>query len=229
MTFLEQQSKLSRILGDSNTTTDDQWPLADRQFELNRGEMRFAVDTKSLLRREDGTVTSKKIALPTGFLGVHILVVNNITMTSENEMPLADYGRYINSGEDQYYFWVDSSSSTTRAINFIATSTEGKAGILFYYGKPTSDLSADTDESPFEDEYREASVYYAASQLLPQAGKTELASYYKNEYENLVARATYETENKVKSVIKAVPDILRETVYDADIQGIGEQIGGSIW
>ena len=229
MNFRQQQDKLSRICGDSNTSSDDAWPLADRQFEINRGELLFAKKSKSILRRIDGTVASNKIPLPSDFGGVHIVQANDIVMTSENEMALSDYDRSVNSGDDKYYFWVDSSGSTTRALNFISSNTDGQAYIMWYWAKPSVDLVADSDESPLEDEYREGSVYYAAGELLPQVGKLELAAYYKTLYISLVGEAERETGDKVLSVIKAFPDISQDIVYDKDIQGIGAQPGGCGW
>lgn len=224
MTFKQQQDKLGRFLGDPNTTTDDQWPLADRQFELNRGELLFAKKSKSVLRRVDGTVASKKIPLPSDFGGVHIIQVDDIVMTSENEMPLADYDIYVNSGEDKYYFWVDSSGSSTRAINFISTSTNSKAYIMWYWAKQSTDLSADDDESLLEDEYREGPIHYAASQLLPQIGKLQLAAYHDQKYVDGHVAAEEETKSKVLTIIKAFPDIEPGFQRDVDIQGRG-QIG----
>lgn len=223
MTFTQQKSKLSRLLGDANTSSDDAWPLADREFEINRGELMFAKDSKSLFKQTTGTVSGQAISLPSDYYGMHILVVDDIVLTNDQEMPLADYGRFIDSGDDRYYFWVNTSG--TRQINFIDANTNSKTYRLYYFGKPTTDLSADADESPFQDEYRECSVYYAAAQLLPQVGKTQLAVYYQQQYDQIAAEARRISEERVKSVIKAMPDILATTQFDRDIQGIGQQNG----
>ena len=41
-TFLDAQNKLSSLLGDSNTGTNNMYPLADRKAELNNAELDFA-------------------------------------------------------------------------------------------------------------------------------------------------------------------------------------------
>lgn len=226
LTFKQQQDKLSRMVGDSNTSSDDAWPLVDRQLEINRGELLFAKRTKSLLRRIDGTVASNKIPLPADFGGIHIVQANDIVMTSENEMALSDYDRYVNSGDDRYYFWVDASGSTTRALNFIAPNTNGQPYIMWYWGIPSANLSEDDDESPLQDEYREGPVFYAASQLLPQTGKLQLAQHYENKYLAMAIEAQEETEKKVLTVVKAFPDVFPLHEFDKDIQGIGAFPGG---
>ena len=223
LTFAQQQSKLSRLLGDSNTSTDDQWPLADRKSEINRGELIFAQKSRSLIRQINGTVSSQKISLPSGYLGIHVLFLSGQYLTGEAEMPLADAGRYLNSGDYKYYFWVDGTASTTRAINFIDSNANSEAYRLYYFGLPTTDLSGDSDESPLQDEYREGPVFYAASQLLPQTGKLELAEYYNQKFLQIVNEAKEETEKHVMSVIKAVPDVYPAEQLDRDVQGVGQQ------
>lgn len=223
MTFLQQQNKLSRILGDPNSSTDDMWPATDRQFEINRGEVKFAEKSKSLFGLITGTVASQKISLPSGFLGIHQLVVNYINMTGKMEMPLQDYDRYIASGDDKYYFWV--TAGGVRQLNFIDANSNGLTYSLWYFKKPIVDLSGDTDESPFEDEFREASVYYAAGELLPQSGKFQLADYYKSEFKRVSEEAKAVTEALFLNSQRPFPDIGNRHQYDKDIQGIGTQYG----
>lgn len=222
-TFEEQQNKLSRILGDPDTESDSLWPLADRKFEINQGELMFAEDSKSVLRKVTGTVSSQKITLPAGFKGIHVLVVNDVPLTNDHEIPLQDWERFSNAGDDKYYFWTDTDG--TRQINFYDSATNGLEYTLFYFAIPYTVLSGDSDESIIQGKYRMASVYWAAKELLPMAGKTELAAYYENEYNKLVIRAKEETENLVKSVIKAMPDVDAGSISDQDKQGIGSYPG----
>ena len=218
-TFEEQQNKLSRVLGDSDTELDSLWPLADRKYELNQGELMFAEDSKSLLRRVDGTISSQTISLPSGFKGIHVLIVDDVPLTNDHEVPLADWERFKDAGDNKYYFWVNTAS--TRQINFLDSSVNGLTYVLFYFGLPTIALDASDDESPLQGKYRNGPVFYAAKELLPVAGKTQLAQYYENEYNKLVLRAREETESLVKSVIKAMPDIFPYNQFDQDKQGIG--------
>lgn len=222
-TFLEQQNKLSRILGDSDDESDSLWPAADRKFEINQGELMFAEDSKSVFRRVEGTVSSQAISLPTGFKGIHVLIVNDVVLTNDHEIPLEDWERFKDAGDDKYYFWTD--TSDTRKINFIDSATDGLAYILFYFAIPSTELSADGDESILQGKYRMGPVYYAAKELLPMAGKTELAAYYEGEYGKLVIRAKDEAENLVKSVIKAMPDVFPINEFDRDKQGVGSYPG----
>ncbi len=62
--FSDQQSKLSSLLGDSNTSTDDMFPLAQRKKEINRGELQFALDARDLKEYATGTVSGMQIAVP---------------------------------------------------------------------------------------------------------------------------------------------------------------------
>jgi len=219
MDFIDQQNKLSRLLGDSNTTSDDAWPLADRKFEINRGEYMFAKDSKSYLGYATGTVSSKQISLPSGFLGIHQLIVNDINLTGAREMPLSDWELFVNAGVDHYYFWVNTSG--TRLIQFVTSGPNGQTYNLYFYKQPTTDLSVDGDKSPFRNRYRDASVYWAAGELLLQVGKTQLAGMYKGEYEKLVIEARDETERLVMGSLRSYPEIDNQYQYDKDIQGIG--------
>lgn len=217
MTFLNQLDKLARILGDANTSSDDQWPIADRKFEINRGEQMLAKRSRSLLRYTTGTVSSQAISLPTGFLGIHVLVVNDEIMSGLREMALQDHERMINSGEDRFFFWANSSG--TRQINFIDSASDGLTYKLWYFIKPTTSLVSDSDESLFEDEYREGSVYYAASELLPQTGKLELAEYWKGRFNEVAEELRIRTEQLYLNSIRSYPDLGVSDGNDKDKQG----------
>lgn len=223
MTFLEQQNKLSRLLGDSNTDAESMWPLADRKFELNRGEVQFARDSKDLLGYATGTVSSQAISIPSDWVETHILIVDDEQYTNDREIALSDYERYIDSGGDYYYYWVNSSG--TRQLNFINTNQDSDTYKLYYYRKPTTSLNADTDESIHPDEYREAPVYYAAAELLDNIGKTQMADKYRAKYQFFVDKARMETEAHYINKLYARPDISDEYVFDKDIQGIGQVDG----
>ena len=78
--FSDQQSKLSSLLGDSNTDTDSMFPITQRKKEINRGEWQFAVDALDLKEYATSTVSSGQIALPSDWIQTHILIVNNIVI-----------------------------------------------------------------------------------------------------------------------------------------------------
>lgn len=216
-TFNEQLNKLSRLLGDSNTSTDDQFPLADRKEEINRGEVLFARRSKSILRYATGTIASQVISLPTDFFEIHELVVNDENFTGIREMPLQDWERLVNASDGKYYFWANASG--TREIKFVDSTRDGQTYKLWYFAKPTTALSATTDESIIQDEYREASVFYAAAELLPQIGKIQLAEYYRGKFEMLAETARIETEQKYLKSVRAYPDTDADGANDRDKEG----------
>lgn len=186
-TFSDQQNKLSSLLGDPNSSTDDQWPLATRKKEINRGELRFAVDTKMLRNYASGTLSSLTIDFPSDMIEVFVLYILSSStvkykITNDREISVKDLERYAGYGGDipWYYTW---EFSGTRKIKFLGSSgNNGRTYELFYIKKPTTELSSDSDESLFPEELREAPVHYAASQLLEQIGKTDLAQYHMNKY-----------------------------------------------
>lgn len=221
MTFLQQQSKLSRVIGDPNTSADDIFPLADRKAEINRGEVLFANTSRSLLRYATGTISSQTISLPSGFIAIHELVVNDENMTGLREMPLQNWERNIDSGENRYYFWANASG--TREIKFIDSASDGLTYKLWYFSAPTSDLSGDSDESPFEDQYREASVYYAASEFMITIGKFQMAEYFRSRFFDMANEARLRTEELYLNSQRVYPDISDQPLYDKDKEGIGAQ------
>lgn len=205
MTFSEQQSMLSRLLGDSNTSTDDQWPLADRKFEINRGEVQFSKDTKMLMGYETSTVADQKISIPSDWLETFVLVVNDYVFTNDREISLTEYERYVNSGGDYYYYWVDASNN--KLLNFINTNQDDQTYKLWYFRRVSTALSGDDDLSVFPDEFREASVYYAAYRLLKQVGLTDLANDKYAEYLKLVEEGKVYAQKLYINKEKATPDM----------------------
>ena len=220
MTFAQQQTKLSSLLGDSNTGTDDQWPLATRQLELNRGELKLAEEAHDLLGYASGTISSQAITLPSDFLELGYLLIGGDTiLTGKDEISIQEYQKWINSGEDKFYFWVN--SSNVRQILFIDSNSNSQAYVLYYYRGPSATLSDDSDESDHQDQFREAPVYYAAGELLPQIGKYQLANYWKGQFEIMARKAEDKTKKLVMEHIRAYPDIVDEGEFEKDIQGRG--------
>lgn len=189
LTFANQQSKLSRLLGDSNTGSDDQWPIADRKKELNRGEVQLAIDAKDLMMYATSTVASQLISVPSDWVETYVLVINNVVITNDREISLTDYERWYNwaGTNPYYYFWPDASGNLQ--LNFISSNVNGQTYKLWYFRKPTTELSGDSDESLHQDEFREGPVYYAAAELLRQIGQNSLADRYQAEYARVVAKA----------------------------------------
>ena len=149
-----------------------------------------------------------------------MLIVDDVAITNAQEIALADWETYVNSGGTYYYFWVDASG--TRQIKFITTDADGDTYKLYYFKKPTTDLDADSDTSVYPDEYRSASVFFAAGELLNQIGKTQLADRYLSLYARMAEKARVETEEHYMNMVRAVPDISDEFQFDQDKQGIGQ-------
>lgn len=222
-TFLNMQDKLSSLLGDSNSDTDSQFPLADRKKEINNGEIQFAVDAKNLREYETGTVSGNEISVPTGFLEIYILILTiggvKYVITKEREISIRDIERYNTSTgtPPYYYFW---EFSGTRKIKFLGSGT-GSTYELYYYKKPTTDLSADSDTSVHPEEFRQASVYWAASQLLLQIGQYQRASALMQFYERFVDRAKIQIAQQTVNHERPNPDFNLADYPITDRQGGG--------
>lgn len=218
--FSDQLNKLARLLGDDNTSSDDAFPLADRKKEINRGEVQFAKDSKILLKKVTDTVSSQQISLPSDWFETFVLVVNNDNFTNDREISLQEYERYIDSGGDYFYLFGDTNGDL--AINFINSNQDSQTYILWYFWFPTTELDGDTDVSPIQESFREASVYYAASELLDQIGKTQLSLKHRASYEALVQEAMLYSESRYLNRKLARPDM--ESFFEGeepqiDIQG----------
>lgn len=224
MTFANQQSKLSRLLGDSNTDNDSMWPLDDRKFELNRGEKQFSRDSKSLTAYETGTVSGQVISIPTDWVETFVLTVDDVVVSNDLEVSLTEFERYDNVGDKFVYFWRDAAGN--REITFLSDSVNNLTYKLWYFKIPTTDLDSDSDESSHPDEYREASVYYAASELLEQVGKTQMSDRYRAKYQFFVDKASAESQKHYINKELPRPDVQAEgLMYDKDVQGIGTVSG----
>ena len=211
--FLDAQNKLSVLLQDSNTGSDDAWPIALRKKELNRGEMQFAKDTKLVRNKATGTLdATNKLALPTDWLETTCLIVNGYVLNGSNEIAIQDYESYKDyNGARPFYYM--SQETGTRYFVFLGAVT-GVAYSLFYIAKPSTELSGDTDTSIFAEEFREASVYYAAGQLLQQVGKSEYADRYLGIYVKLVRDGQAQAETLYKTAQYANPEAQSVDVSD---------------
>lgn len=217
-TFLDQQNKLSSLLGDSNSTTDDQFPSATRYKEINRGEWQLAADAKDLVAYTTSTVSGSSITLPTDYVDLHMLIVNGIVLTNDFEISIEDYERYNATGGDTvYYYWTDASGN--ELLNLLGTSASGQTYKLYYFKKPTTELSATTDTSLHREEFREGSVYYAASELMLQIGKAQQSLEFRTRYEAIVQKADFWARARYIKKNYARPDLGPDIISSTDIQG----------
>jgi hypothetical protein len=223
--FSDAQAKLSVLLQDSNTGTDDAWPLAIRKKELNRGELQFAKDTKIYRNKAAGTLdASNKLEVPADWLETVCLVVNNYVLNSDREIAVKDYDRY-RTYNGTYPFYYMTQESGTRYFVFLGSVT-GVAYVLHYIARPTTELSDNDDTSVLPEEYREAPVYYAAAQLLQQVGKSEYADRYLAIYTRLVRDGQEYAERTYMSKQYANPDTNAVDYGDSDVQGYSYDFGG---
>lgn len=225
-TFSDQQTKLSQLLGDSNTGTDDAWPLAVRKKEINRGELRFALDTKMLKENTSSTVSSLEIAFPSDLIEISVLYVQNsgtekYKITNDREISVKDLERYAAYGGDVPYYYIWEFSGTRKMKLLGSSGINGKTYDLYYIKKPTTELSDDTDTSLFPEEYREASVYYAAGQLLKQIGKVDQSNEYMSEYISIAQRASSTILRRDVNYDQPRPDFNIAEPFVQDIQGGG--------
>ncbi len=224
MTFLDAQNKLSVLLQDSNTGADDAWPLAIRKTELNRAELQFCKDSKLIRNKATGTLdATNKLALPSDFLEVVSLIVGNYVLNRDREISIADYDRFYQNSSTYPVYYI-SQESGTRYINFLGTVT-GTAYIFHYIAKPSTALSGNTDESIIPDEFRDASPYYAAAQLLQQVGKSEYADRYLAIYTRLVRDGQAQAESLYMTKQYANPDVNSIDAGTTDQQGVGYDYG----
>jgi len=222
--FSDAQSKLSVLLQDSNTGTDDAWPLAIRKKELNRGELQFAKDTKLYRNKATGTLdATNKLAVPSDWLETTCLIVNNYVLNRDREIAVQDYDRYRQSGSS-YPFYYMTQESGTRYFVFIGSVTD-VAYTLHYIARPTTELDLDASTSVFPEEFREASVYYAAAQLLQQVGKSEYSDRYLAIYTRLVRDGQAQAEQMYMTRQTANPDLNFAASSDSDVQGQGYDYG----
>lgn len=218
-TFNDQLNFLSTLLGDPNVSGDDMWPTAQRITEINNGELQFARDAKNLREYATGTVTGSQIAVPSDWLGTYVLIIDDKVISNAREIALQDWERYSNyaGAPPYYYFW---EFSGTRYIKLIGSATTYK---WYYFKRPTTALSLTTDVSIHPEEYRKASVYFAASELLKQIGKHQESAIMNNEYSEYVMRAQGDTGRSFINKEYAQPDFGEGNISTTDIQGQGYQ------
>lgn len=218
-TFNDQLNFLSTCLGDPNVSGDDMWPTAQRITEINNGELQFARDAKNLREYATGTVTGSQIAVPSDWLGTYVLIIDDKVISNAREIALQDWERYSNyaGAPPYYYFW---EFSGTRYIKLIGSATTYK---WYYFKRPTIALSLTTDVSIHPEEYRKASVYFAASELLKQIGKHQEAAIMNNEYSEYVMRAQGDVGKSFINKEYAQPDFGEGNISTTDIQGQGYQ------
>ena len=221
--FSDAQAKLSVLLQDSNTGSDDAFPSAVRLKELNRGELQFAKDTKFLEEYATGTISGTSIAVPSDWLETRILIINNQVLSPDREVSIQDYERYYAyTGTPPYFYY--SMQSGTRYINFFG-STNGLTYKWYYYKRPTTELSADSDTSLFPEEFREGPVYYAAAELVQQIGKQDLYDKYRLRYQNFVREAQMAVEKLRLEKQYPNPDFNYVGNTSIDIVGGGGSMG----
>lgn len=223
-TFLDAQNKLSVLLQDSNTGTDDAWPLAIRKKELNRAEIQFAKDTKLIRNKAAGTLDStKKLAVPSDWLETTCLIVNNYVLNRDRELAIQDYDRYYQYA-GSYPFYYMTMESGVRYFVFVGA-VDGVAYTLHYVAKPSTELDGDSDTSIIPEELREATQYYAAGQLMQQVGKSEYADRYLTIYTRFVSDGQKMAEQMYMSRQMANPDNNFIAASDSDFQGQGYDYG----
>ncbi len=222
-TFVDSLNKLSSLLGDSNSTSDDMFPLAIRKKELNRGETQLAFDAKCLLGYQSGTVDSNLvITMPADWFEIYTLIINDVVITNDREIALADWYQYTTwSGADPYYyFWPDAAGLFN--LNLIGGNAAGKLYKLFYFKTPTLELSANDDVSIHNIAFREIPAYYAASELMRQIGNNARADEYRAIYEAGVIKADNWARKLYINKQYARPDFGNNGDFSSrDIQGRG--------
>jgi hypothetical protein len=216
-TFSDSQDFLSQLLGDPNTSSDDQFPTNQRNRELNNGELQFARDAKNLREYATGSVSSSQIAVPSDWLGTYVLIIDDKVITNDREIAIQDWERYVNySGAPPYYYYWEFSG--TRYIKIIGSATIYK---LFYWKRPTTALSNASDVSLHPEEYRKGPVYFAAAELLKQIGKHQESGLFYQSYQEYVLRANTDIGKSFVNKEYARPDFGEGNISTTDIQGQG--------
>lgn len=219
--FENMQEQLTELLGDPNTSTDDMFPIAQRKRALNRGCLAFCKDSKSVLEYATGTVANLELAVPSDWVGLFVLIIDDYVITNKRELALADWERFRPYGGSEPYFYIWTFSGTKKMKFKAESGVNGKTYNLYYIKKPTTDLSDDADETIIDDEFREAPAYWAAHRLLKQIGKNALATDAKNEYNRIVAEAQVWIEKQYIDKKYPEPDFGPETdaISTIDRQG----------
>lgn len=221
--FVDSLNKLSSLLGDGDSASADMFPLEIRKKELNIAEWQLAQDAKDLAGYQSGYLTSTNVlTLPTDWIENHLLIVNNRMVSNNREIALADYERYYNyTGDNPYfYYWVDGAGEHN--INFFGSVTDAPYR-LYYFKKPTSELSADDDISLHPEQFRMATAYHAASELMRQIGRNSIANDYRAIYEAMAMKAFDWARKHYITKEYARPDFGESDATTVDTQGQGYQ------
>jgi hypothetical protein len=224
-TFDDQLNFMSVLLSDSNTDSESQFPLAIRKAEINHAEKQFARDTKMLLEKASGTASSKEISMPSGWLETFVLYVTvsgtkyKVTNNREISPKKLEEADLYAGDIPYYYYWIESG---TRKIILVGSSALDSASYeLFYFKQPTTDLDLVTDTSDFPEEYRQASVYKAASSLLLQIGQYVRSEQLLQKYDRLAIQAREESERHYINHEPPSPDVAGLGIDDVvDRQGM---------
>jgi len=225
-TFGNQLDFLSSLLGDSNTDSSSQWPLAQRKLEINHAEKQFARDSKCLLERTTGTVSSMEISMPSGWLETHAFYITigsvKYRIDNDREVSPKDLERWndYSGAIPHYYFWGYSGTMKIKLLG-ASGSINGASYELFYFEHPTTDLDATSDTSILPEEYRQAPVYKAASNLLLQIGQYNRASNLLSMYQGLVETARIEAGKRYIDIDRPNPDFNMIDPSATDRQGQG--------
>lgn len=222
MTFANQQTLLSVLLGDSNTGNDDAFPLATRKLFLNRGELQFCKDSKCVREKATGTISGTQLAFPSDLLHPVALIINGKDVWNDRQTSITEYERWNTSGSAYPAVYITQESGT-RYFNFWG-SANGQSYILHYIKKPTTALSSDSDESIHLDEFREAPVYWCAGELLQQAGKNAIADKYKAIYNKFVRDGEKYAEDMYLNLYYPKPDTNFIDTGETDVAGYGMDV-----
>lgn len=225
-TFGDQLNFASTLLADSSTDSTSMWPLAQRKTEINHAEKQFARDTKAILEKTTGTMTSATLTMPSGWIETYALYVtiggSERLITNDREISPKDLERYSDYAGDipYYYFWKISGTDT---ITFVGSSAvQTAAYTLFYFEEPTTALDDTTDVSLLPEVYRQAPVYKACSNLLLQIGQYTRSQALLAHYERLALQAREETRQRYRDYENPRPDLNMMGTDPVDIQGQGD-------
>lgn len=224
--FGDQLNFLSSLVGDSNTDTSSQWPLAQRKTEINHAEKQFAKDSMMLLENASSTISSMELAVPSGWFNTFAfyITVNTVKYRIDNDREVSpkDLERWNTYSGDvpYYYFW---GFSDTRKIKLLGNSSNinGSTYDLYYFKQPTTALDDTTDVSIIPEEYRQASVYKAASNLLLQIGQFQKSTELIQFYDRLVNQARTEVGRWYTDYDQPRPDFNIIQSVETDMQGQG--------
>ena len=225
-TFGNQLSFLASLLGDSNTDTSSQWPLAQRKLELNESTRQFFKDSLIGLENATGTITDMELEIPSGWFETFsfYVTIGNVKYRLDNDREISpkDFERWSNYAGSipYYYFWI---FSQTKKIKLLGNSNtiNGQTYDLYYFNYPTDDLSNDSD-TPYEpQEYRQAPVFKAASNLLFQIGQHQKASDFLQLYNQSVQQAKSQFSRYYLDYDLPRPDFNIIEAQETDLQGQG--------